>query len=341
MKNKFTIFLIAIIFAVSLASDSFAQSQKYPFEIIIDRDGFSSFDGKNYISITIFLNNNTNEILYYQGSDCYNVLFALKHNPYFHLTTDMCKNMVYSKKVLPPHRSQKMQIFLTMDKQPDKDVSLSVNMKLYKWAGNKINANEDELSGKLSDTTILHYNSNHQSFWPRGEFAILDKKEERILPNKDIYLLTDADRKLYKLTVDEKQITKGRDTIVKVFNNNTSKKATVVSIPISLNNDSNDTLRFYSMTCSWFEFWETNRRDIGISGWACDNNIREIVNIPPHQEYKKRLDIIYDSTVKRGNQYQISMSLLKSSNDVKWIWNFWPDEYVRFNKIWSNELTIH
>src|ERR1700761_8893358 len=126
MKNKFLRFLILIIFATTLASDSFAQSQKPPYEIIIDRDGFSSFNSKNYISITIFLNNNTNETLYYQGSDCYNIIFVLKHNPYFHLATDMCKNLSYSKMILPPHRSQKMQVFLTIDKEPDRNVSLHI-----------------------------------------------------------------------------------------------------------------------------------------------------------------------------------------------------------------------
>lgn len=341
MKKKSSRFLIVIIFAINLANDSFAQSQKSPYEIIIDRDGFSSFNGKNYISITVFLNNNTNKTLYYQGSDCYNMLFVLKHNPYFHLATDMCKNLSYSRMVLPPHRSQKMQVFLTIDKEPNKNVSLHINMNLYKWSGNKISANENKLSSKLSDTIILHYNINHQSFWPREKFAILDKKEQRILPNKDIYLLTDADRKLYTLTIDEKQILKGHDTVVKVFKNNTSKKAKVVSVPVSLNNNSNDTLRFYSMTCSWFEFWDTNHQDIGISDWPCDKNIPEIVTIPPHQKYKKNLDIIYYSTVKQGTKYQVSMSLLKATSNSKWIWNFWSDEYVRFNKIWSNELTIH
>lgn len=223
MKYKF-IFLIAIILAMASLNNSFAQSKTTPYEIIIDRDGFSSFAGKNYTSITIFLNNNTNQTLYYRGADCYNLLFSLKHSPYFHLATDMCKNTSYTKMVLPPHRSQKMEIFLTMDKEPDTNLSLDISMKLYKWTGEKIIEKRDELYGKLSDTTILHYAKNHQYFWPREEFVLLDKKEQRILPNKDIYLLTDTDRKLYELKVDEKQISPSRDTILTIYENNTSKK---------------------------------------------------------------------------------------------------------------------
>ncbi|HTD39811.1 MAG TPA: hypothetical protein VK671_04265, partial [Mucilaginibacter sp.] len=115
MKNKIAIVLISVIFGLGLTNNSFAQSQKFAYEIIIDRDAFSSFGGKNYISLTIFLNNYTDETLYYQGTGCYNLLFKLKRNSYFHLATDICKNPVYSKIALPAHRSQKMQVYLTMD----------------------------------------------------------------------------------------------------------------------------------------------------------------------------------------------------------------------------------
>jgi hypothetical protein len=342
MKNKITIILISILFAISISNNLFAQSQKSAYEIIIDRDGFSSFGGKNYIFLTIFLNNNTNDTLYYQGADCDNLLFDLKHNSYFHLGTDVCKNFAYSKIALPAHRSQKMEVYLTMDKEPDKDVLLGMNMKLYKWTGSKIAwQTKNALRGKLSDTIILHYDANHQSYWPKEQSKILDKKEQRILPNKDIYLLTNNDRKLYTLTTDEKQMIKPRDTVIRTFKNNELEKAKVISVPVSMHNNSNDTLKFYSMTCSWFEFWGTDRQDIGLPSWGCDGNIPEIVTVAPHHEYKKRLDILYNSTIKKGNQFRISMSLLRVPGDAKRTWDFfWPDEYVRFNKIWSNEMTI-
>ena len=132
----------------------------------------------------------------------------------------------------------------------------------------------------------------------------------------------------------KKQIIKPRDTVIRTFLNNELEKAKVVCIPVSLHNNCNDTLKFYSMTCSGFVFWGTDRQDIGLSARLCEANAPEIVTVAPHHEYKKRLDIIYNSTVKRGDQFRISMSLLRAPGEGERTWNFFrPDEYVRFNKI--------
>jgi len=339
MKEKFTVFLIAIIFAASLASDSFAQIQKSNYEIIIDRDGFSSFDGKNYTSITIFLNNNTNEALYYQGSECYNLLFNLKNNPYFHLANDICKDAKHSEILVPPHRSQKMEVYLTMDKSPDRSVSLVISMDLYKWASNKNNGNKRPmLVNRLSDSITLHYNVKHQIYYPYNVFEMLKKKEERILPNKDIYLLNGEDRKQYILKVDENQISSPRDTVLRMLGKKT-QRAKSITVPVTVQNNSNAELKFYSMTCSWSEFFGTDSKDISIPGWACESNVPNIIIVAPHKEFRRNVNVTYDSTIKGGRKYRISMSLLKPDN-TKRDWVFSPGDYVRFNKIWTNEITI-
>lgn len=326
---------------VGFINISFAQANKVPlYEIIISNDGFSMFDGKSYTYLTIFLNNNSDETFYYQGTDCYNLLFSLKRNSYFHLADDLCNNTVYSKMAVPPHRSQKMQIFLTMDKQPDRDVLLDLSMKLYKWEDQKTQQSRNLLPGKLSDSTVLHYNSGHQYYWPILEDESLDKKAKRILPNKDIYLLSDSDRKLYTLVVDKKQISKPRDTVVKTFRNKNPNHLKVVDVPVFIQNNSNDTLKFYSMSCSWFEFWDTDRNDVKIADWPCEKNVPEIITIPPHHKVKNALNIMYGETIDIGSQYQISMSLLKVSDNLKRGLFFSPDEYLHFNKIWSNKITI-
>ena len=76
MKKNITIFTIFIVLTMGLANDSLAQTPKSPYEIIIDRDGFSAFGGKSYTSITIFLNNNTDQTLYYQVADCNNAILS-------------------------------------------------------------------------------------------------------------------------------------------------------------------------------------------------------------------------------------------------------------------------
>jgi len=345
MKSK--LIIIAVVVITSFLNISCRELPNSPYEIILTTNG-SYFNGeKMYTSLSVFLNNNTDDVLYYTGAECYNQLFSLKPNPYFHLATDVCKNNRYTKMALPPHRSQKMEIFLTMAKEPDTTVALAITMKLYKWGDDENDLKKDHLlSGKLTDTVALHYDAKHTPYWPAEEFPLIEKKRNRILLNKDIYQLTDNDRKLYPLTIDKKHITQPHDTVVYVFKNHkpVKLKVKVTNVPVSVHNNSNETLKFYSMSCSWYEFWATNQSDIKLADWECSKNSPEEIAIAPQQEYKRTLDIIYDLNVKSGTEYQISMSLLKVPDIVDWTslyaWYNRPYEYVRFNKIWSDKITI-
>jgi len=340
MRRKFKSAIIIIFLITHFVNITLAQNSKSLYNIIAGRDGFSSFDGKNYISIQVYLNNNSNDTLYYRGADCYNLLFSIKSNPYFHLADDICHQSKYLKIVIAPHRAQKMEMYLTMDKTPDRNVAIHIKMNLYKFISGKAKHSKELLYGNLSDSVVLHYTISHQAYWPKDEFEILDKKEKFILPDKDIYLLTDVDRKLYTLTVEKAKIGVPVDTTIMTIENNKPKKVRTVMVPLTLHNNSEDTLRFYTMTCSWYTFFGTNGSGISLPSWGCDKNIPEIVNVAPHKEYKRNLNINYYPYVKSGTRYRISMSLLKVPGNAKLTWNFWPDEYVRFNKIWSNEIAI-
>jgi hypothetical protein len=340
MRWKFSCAIIIVFLVINVVSITLAQRPKSLYNIIAGRDGFSSFDGKNYLSIEVYLNNNSNDTLYYRGADCDNLLFSIKGNPYFHLADYNCHQGKYLKAALAPHRARKMELYLTMDKTPDRNVSILINMNLYKWTGDKAKQSKELVSGNMSDSVVMHYDINHQSYWPKDAFEIQKKKQRSILPDQNIHLLTNTDRQLYKLTIDKAKIGLPRDTIITNYENNKTKKAKVITVPVILHNNSNDTLRFYSMTCSWYSFFGTNSSGIGIPGWDCSKNITDFITIAPHKEYKKNLSIVYYPNINSGNRYRISMSLLKAPGNVKWTWNFWPEEYVRFNKIWSNELTI-
>lgn len=325
-----------MICLASFANSALSQRKDTVYNIKIGRNGFASFGGNDYTFIDIYLNNNSNDTLFYQGSDCHNLLFSVNNNPYFHLAYSACKQRSYVKTALPPHRSQKLRSYLTMDKSPEADVLLIINMKLYKWTGAETTPNKELLLGDLTDSTVLHYNSNHQEFWSKDEFEIFKKKESSILPDKDLYLLTDNDRKLYTLTADNARISRPKDTLLTFLGHGQPKRARVVTVPALLHNNSDATLMFYSMSCSWYEYWHTNHPGIGLSEWPCLANAPQIITVAPHSDYQRDLTIIYDSTVMTGERYRVSMSLIKAPG----IRDFWPDEYVRFNKIWSNEITI-
>ncbi len=330
---------ITLILGLCFLNNAFAQKQ--PYEIIVDKDGFSSFDGHDYTNITIFLNNNTDETLYFNGTDCYNTFFSLTPNSYFHLADGICKDVNYSKMALPPHRSQKMELYLQTDKQPDRNVLLNFKLDFNKLIfKNNPKQNLGSTNVQSMDSILLTYNSNYQQYYSYNDFEKESKKKSRILPNKDIYLLTDNDRKLYTLSVNEGMIAKSHDTLVTRFTKSKSELGKIINVPIVIHNNSDDTLKFYSMSCSWSDFYGTNSKDINISAWRCEKNVPEIVEIKPHGVYKQYLPIIYNSKLRKGEKYKISLSLNKCSNTNNSLWGFDIEEYTRFNKIWSNEITI-
>ncbi|MEO3402545.1 hypothetical protein AAFN85_01485 [Mucilaginibacter sp. CAU 1740] len=341
MKNKL---ILTIILCASSLSTLIAQIKTPPYEIIVANNGFYSTGGINYTFVEIFLNNNSNETLYYRGTDCYNSLFNLEPTPYFHLATDICKSGGYIKTAIPPHRSQKMRLFLTMDKMPDKTVSLGISMKLYRWADdNSDQQKQHPLLGRLTDTIILYYNLKHEISLPADESPSVERKKSRILLNKDIYQLTDNDRKLYPLIIDKKHITQPHDTVTYLFKNNkrVKVKMKVINVPAYIRNDSNDELQFYSMSCSWDEFWGTDCNEIKLPGWLCEKNVTKVITLAPHQEYRRTLIITYDLSVKRGTEYRISMSLLKVPfTGDGGLFSQDPYDYVRYNKLWSGTVTI-
>lgn len=120
---------------------------------------------------------------------------------------------------------------------------------------------------------------------------------------------------------------------------NKAKRAKSVTVPVTVQNNSNEELKFYSMACSWSDFFGTDSKNISIPGWACDSNLPNIITVGPHKEFRRNVNITYDSTIKGGIKYRISMSLLKPDK-IKRDWFFSPEDYLRFNKIWTNGITI-
>jgi hypothetical protein len=332
---------LIVIAAISFAITTLAQGHKPLYSVVIGNNGFASFDGKDYISLSIYLNNNTKDTLYYQGAEQDNALFTLDHNSYFHLADETKGRSTYLKAVLPPHRSKKMQILLTRTIIPNKNVSLKIQMKLYKWVEGKVRQDKGLLLlGNPSDSTVLHYNKQHQSYWSIEDFDKIQKKQERILPDKDLYLLTDNDRNFYTFKAETDKISLPRDIAIRKFKDKIPKRGKVVNVPVKLYNHTRDTLKFYTMSCSWNEIFGTDHQNIGMRAWPCDKNAPMIIKIAPRGEYRKILPIVYPSTFKKGEKYRIYISLLKVNRNDKWGWDFSPNEYNRFNKVWSNEIVI-
>ena len=205
-----------------------------------------------------------------------------------------------------------MEVYLIMDQSPDRSVLLIVSMDLYKWANNKTHSDKKQLFvNRLSDSLTLDKNAQHQNYSSYSDFEMLVKKEERILPNKDIYLLNNEDRKRYLLKVDENQISTSRDTVMRIFGKK-PKRAKSITVPVIVQNNSDEELKFYSMTCSWEDFFGTDDKGITIPSWGCDSNVPNIITVGPHKEFRRDVNITYDQTIKFGKKISNKYELIKT-----------------------------
>ncbi|MGN6181308.1 MAG: hypothetical protein ACTHNW_19150 [Mucilaginibacter sp.] len=292
--------------------------------------------GITYIIVNTYLVNNSNDTLCYWGSDCHQTqFFSISKNPYLYLKDMDCKKETFVKCVLPPHRSVEIKVLLSKKKELDTIIPLNITMKLFKWRNNSLRPNNDDLISTLSDNLTLKFDKRHNSFSGKHDFEIKTQKDKIIPPDVNLYLLTDNDRKLYTLTVDQKKILAPRDTV-----NWSKKKVMIFKVPVTLHNNSNNTLRFLTMTCSWFEDFSFNIKNIQMYDWACESNFSIPEEIPPHGSFTRQLSVcFYPNQIKEGTKLRIAMSLtIPQGKHLDF--DLYPFRTSRFNQIWTNEIVI-
>lgn len=117
---------------------------------------------------------------------------------------------------------------------------------------------------------------------------------------------------------------------------------------VTISNNTKDTIRYYSMSCSYNHFFVCDNKEIIIPGVPCDSNAYIIITLAPHQsdirklelksipEWKKlesikfRIGLRYTHPLKNGGWLIISdikKGIIESNSSEEII-------------LWSNELTI-
>jgi len=146
--------------------------------------------------------------------------------------------------------------------------------------------------------------------------------------------LTIEDRKNYILTIDKWQIKKPYDTTLIA----SKEKFSFTKIPVRLTNNSKDTLRYITMSCSWEDIYTSNTKRIIILSGPCDKNIPTIAILPPHQSKNVYLPVIFKKSDTSVKVFKIGINLQKQDklgnyNSVD------LDSNIK-NLIWSNEVHI-
>jgi len=113
---------------------------------------------------------------------------------------------------------------------------------------------------------------------------------------------------------------------------------TTFKVKATLTNNTPDTLYYFSMTCSWQEFYHTDNKTLRINISPCDKNVQTVVAVPPKGSNAVELEVISQkNTTTNPMTFKIGLDLVKAKS--KW-------ERRNFDKlnrtsiiIWSDKLT--
>lgn len=147
---------------------------------------------------------------------------------------------------------------------------------------------------------------------------------------------TDSPKQPYELIINQDQIPPVSD-ITSPYQIETFRGITV---PITLLNNSNDTLKYVNMSCSSDEIFSTNSNKVVLFRHGCDKNIDEIHTVPPHQSETINRALVVSDKTNEGEKFKVSMSLIFST-DYQSLYTL--NEHISKHKgitIWSNEVHI-
>jgi hypothetical protein len=142
----------------------------------------------------------------------------------------------------------------------------------------------------------------------------------------------------YKLNIAEAQVPLLKDT---TFNR---EKCLITHCPLTLTNNSNDTLKYIVMSASWWDLYSLDNQNFALAAdwWNVFKNGQQIMVLPPHQAATKSIAIITQKSYYRGQKLRIAMSLQRLGFELPNlkmpVLQLMPKTT---NLIWSNEVVIN
>jgi hypothetical protein len=247
-----------------------------------------------------------------------------------HLADADCKDSVFKQISIPPHRSQPIPLSLLIDKQPRDNVNLTISMKFYRWFKTD-DFEKDKISHQpilLRDKITLRFDTAGNMYQPIDEWKENERKEKMNLPTKSLHLLTIEEKKHYTITIDQNKIFKRTNKEYPY-----SEKEFFI-LPVTVHNDSNDTLKYSSMTCSWQAFYRIDNEAFEILSTDCDKNIPTRIIVPPHLTHATNIAfILKKNTQAKSLLFKVGLNINTSGSFM-----LYDEELYRYNIVWSNEV---
>ncbi|AWH84434.1 hypothetical protein HYN59_04570 [Flavobacterium album] len=107
-------------------------------------------------------------------------------------------------------------------------------------------------------------------------------------------------------------------------------------IPVTLTNSSKDTLKYYSMSCSWQDFYDVDNLNLHVEEVPCDKNVPEILQLAPGKRKNVILRLEFTGNSSKIN-FRVGLNLIHYSG--KWM-HGWDLPHSPKNMIWSNQIRM-
>jgi hypothetical protein len=118
-------------------------------------------------------------------------------------------------------------------------------------------------------------------------------------------------------------------------------KQTFWVTPTRLTNKTNYTLRYFSMSCSWQDFYSVDNNKLQVEGTSCDKNIPQILTLAPGQSRTVEIRLLISQTMDASKiKFKIGFNLMKVSSTQKTFDFDFKEENKKKNVIWSNIISM-
>ncbi|MCD4793047.1 MAG: hypothetical protein K8R54_07445 [Bacteroidales bacterium] len=111
---------------------------------------------------------------------------------------------------------------------------------------------------------------------------------------------------------------------------------TYLLVPTTLTNNTDDTLKYLSMSCSWREFYYVNNDKMSVEQVICTKNGQIMLTLLPHKSVNKEIKLVIEQTTDTKLKFKIGFSLIKVKNNLPYEFN---EQEKMKNIIWSNAVT--
>lgn len=136
-----------------------------------------------------------------------------------------------------------------------------------------------------------------------------------------------ADTSKYELTIKQGKYEK-------------AGKKTYLTVPVTLTNNSADTLKYLSTTCSWGEFYYTDNDMFTGTITLSRYNVPIILILAPYKSVDTKVKLVVNQTMHSSSlMFRIGLNLIKIKNKDN-LSDKYKEQQETKNIIWSNAVAV-